>query len=53
MELNNEQLVNIYGGAAGVSAAMLNAVARGITVVYSLGRALGSAVRYVFGKRYC
>ena len=53
MELNNSQLITIYGGSVGVSASMLNAIARGIAVVYSLGRAFGSGIRYVFGKRYC
>ena len=53
MELNNSQLITIYGGSVGVSASMLNAIARGIAVVYSLGRAFGSGIRYVFGKSYC
>ena len=53
MELNNYELVNIYGGSGAISATMINAIARGITVVYSLGRALGSAIRYAFGKKYC
>lgn len=54
MELDNKQLIMIYGGTVGViSATMLNAIARGVTVMYSLGRAFGSAIRYVFGKKYC
>lgn len=54
MELDKKQLIMIYGGAvSGISATMLNAVARGVTVMYSLGRAFGSAIRYVFGKKYC
>ena len=53
MELNSDQLISIYGGATGISATMLNAIARGVTVMYSLGRAFGSAIRYVFGKKYC
>lgn len=54
MELDNKQLIMIYGGTVGgISATMLNAIARGVTVMYSLGRAFGSAIRYVFGKRYC
>ena len=52
MELTNYELVSINGGNV-VSATMINAIARGINVVYSLGRALGSAIRYVFGKKYC
>jgi len=52
MELTNYELININGGST-ISAAMINAIARGINVVYSLGRALGSAIRYVFGKKYC
>ena len=53
MELEKEQLLKIYGGSAAISATMLNAIARGVTVMYSLGRAFGSAIRYVFGKKYC
>ena len=53
MELNNYELINISGGNVGISATMINAIARGITVVYSLGRAIGSAIRYALGKRYC
>ncbi len=53
MELSNYELYNIYGGSVSVSAAMINAIARGVSVVYTLGRALGSAIRYAFGKKYC
>ncbi len=54
MELDSKQLITIYGGATGgISATMLNAIARGVTVMYSLGKAFGSAIRYVFGKKYC
>ena len=54
MELDKSQLIVVYGGAVGgISATMLNAIARGVTVMYSLGRAFGSAIRYVFGKKYC
>ena len=54
MELDNSKLIMIYGGTAGgISATMLNAIARGVTVMYSLGRAFGSAIRYVLGKKYC
>lgn len=53
MLLTNQELLQITGGATGITAAMLNAVARGVSVLYSLGRALGSAVRYAIGKKYC
>ncbi len=52
MELSNYELYSITGGS-GVTAAMINAIARGVSVMYSLGRALGSAIRYAFGKKYC
>ncbi len=53
MILTNQELLLINGGSSTVTAAMLNAVARGVSVLYSLGRAFGSAVRYAFGKKYC
>ena len=52
MELTNYELININGGNT-VSAALINAVARGISVLYSLGKALGSAIRYIISKTYC
>ena len=54
MELDKSKLIVVYGGAVGgISATMLNAIARGVTVMYSLGRAFGSAIRYMLGKKYC
>ena len=53
MILTNQELYLINGGSTTVTAAMLNAIARGVNVLYSLGRAFGSAIRYAIGKKYC
>lgn len=53
MKLTNCELYSISGGSTSISAAMINAIARGVSVMYSLGRALGSAIRYAIGKNYC
>ena len=43
---------NIKGGA-GISSAVLNALMRTVSVMFSLGQAVGSAIRRVAGKNYC
>lgn len=51
-KINNEKLKEIKGGA-GVSSAVLNALMRTVSVMFSLGQAVGSAIRRVSGKNYC
>lgn len=53
MELNNYELININAGSTSISATMLNAIARCITVVYSFGRAVGTGIRYVISGKRC
>ena len=53
MILSNQELYLVNGGSTTVTAAMLNAIARGVSVLYSLGRAFGSAVRYAVSRKYC
>lgn len=51
MQLLDKELKNIYGG--GISAAFLNSVVRGATLLFEIGQALGSAIRRGFSKKYC
>ena len=49
--MNQEELINIQGG--GINATMINAIARGITSMYELGRSIGSAIRRIGKKSIC
>ena len=50
--LNKEEMLEIKGGAS-ISSAMLNALMRSVSVMFSLGQAVGSAIRRSLGKYYC
>ena len=50
-KLNKEQLLKITGG--GISATLLNALARGIDVFLDVGRSIGSAVRRIISGNKC
>lgn len=51
-KLNKNEMYKIKGGAD-ISSAMLNALMRAITGMFSIGQAVGSAIRRVTGKNYC
>ena len=50
--INDDNLRKIKGGAA-LSSAVLNALMRTVSVLFSLGQAVGSAIRRMSGKNYC
>ena len=50
--LKNEEMNKIKGGA-GLTSAMLNALMRTVSVMFSLGQAVGAAVRRATQKNYC
>lgn len=52
-ELNNNELMDIMGGASTLTAAFLNAAARTIETVMDLGRSLGSAIRRIVNGKVC
>ena len=52
-ELNNKELMNIEGGASWISASFINATARAIDTLMSVGRSLGSAIRRAFSGKVC
>ena len=52
MELKQEQLKNIDGGAS-ITSAMLNAISKAVNTLYELGRQTGSAIRRLVKNKYC
>ena len=50
--LNIEEMLEIKDRAS-ISSAMLNALMRTVSVMFSLGQAVGSAIRRAYGKNYC
>lgn len=52
--MNNEELLNIKGGTTNyTSAGFLNALARGISVLYNLGVSCGETLRYFIKGNKC
>jgi len=51
-KLEKNEMLNIHGGA-NLSSAVLNALMRTVSVMFSLGQAVGSAIRRTVGKNYC
>lgn len=49
--MREEELYNIYGGA--FSAALFNALSRGINTIYELGRSLGTSLKMIISKKKC
>lgn len=49
--MSNKELEEIRGGA--LNASMLNAIARCVDSLYSLGRSLGTGIRMIFSKKTC
>lgn len=50
--LEKEEMFQIKGGA-GFSSAMLNAMMRTVSVMFSIGQAVGSAIRRAVNGSYC
>ena len=51
-EINKNKLTEIRGGST-LSSAVLNALMRTVSVMFSVGQAVGSAIRRMAGKNYC
>ncbi|MCI6266275.1 MAG: hypothetical protein MR598_05455 [Erysipelotrichaceae bacterium] len=51
-KLKKEEMFTIKGGA-GFSSAMLNAMMRTVSVMFSIGQAVGSAIRRAVNGSYC
>lgn len=51
--LDNNELLNINGGASIFTATFFNSIARMVNSIADLGRSLGSALRRYFGNKMC
>lgn len=51
--LGREELICVKGGASGITSAVLNALMRTVSVMFSMGQAVGSAIRRVINGSYC
>lgn len=51
MKLDDRELLKINGGS--LSATMINAIVKGISIIADLGRSLGSTIRRVSEKKTC
>lgn len=51
-ELSLKEQKMCYGGG-GISAALINALSKGLNVFIDLGRYLGSSIRRIFNNNYC
>lgn len=49
--MSNEELLIVRGG--GITSTFLNSLARVVTTVYNVGRAVGSTVRRIITKTIC
>ena len=51
-KLYDEDLYSVKGGA-GLNSSMLNALIRTVSTLFSLGQAVGSAIRRGKSRKYC
>ena len=51
-QLYDNQLFSVKGGA-GLNSSMLNALIRTVSTLFTLGQAVGSAIRRGTSKKYC
>ncbi len=51
-ELEKDELLEINGGAS-ISATLINALSRAVSLITDLGRSLGSAIRRTMSGAYC
>lgn len=52
-KITSQEMKKITGGASGISSAVLNALMRTVSVMFTLGQAVGSAIRRTATKNYC
>lgn len=50
--LSDKELIYVNGGA-GLNSSMLNALIRTVSTLFTLGQAVGSAIKRGTTKRYC
>ena len=52
-DLNNNELMNVEGGASYLTASFLNAASRALSTIMDIGRSLGTSIRRMFSGSYC
>lgn len=50
-KLNDQQLIKVQGGA--FSSTILNSISKAVSTIFSLGQAVGSALRRIKTRNYC
>ena len=53
MKINDENLACINGGAASVSATLLNYFSKAVTTIFDVGHSLGGAIRRIATNNVC
>jgi hypothetical protein len=53
MVLKDNETVNVVGGASYITAALVSALSKAISTIYSLGQNLGSAIYRLIHKQHC
>ena len=51
--VSNVSVTRVKGGASGWSSAVLNAIIRTVSTMFSMGQAVGSAIRRAINGSYC
>lgn len=51
--MSDKELLKKNGGVVNMSSTFLNALSRGIETLYNLGRAFGTAVKYLIKGKKC
>jgi hypothetical protein len=52
MKLENNELINIYGGST-ISGTLLNSVSRILETIMDVGRSLGTSIRMIYSGKRC
>ena len=53
MILKDNESVNVIGGASIITAALISALSKAISTIYSFGQNLGSAIYRLIRKQHC
>ena len=51
--MTEKELINTIGGASIPSAALINAISRGIETLYDLGRSFGTEIKMLIKGKRC
>ena len=51
--MENNELINIVGGASSINGTILNSISRLFSTLLEIGRTIGSSIRRAQNKNYC